>query len=81
MELLHGGVGEAELKKLEQSSPKHLHKFQLGVCGSNHCIDYSDIKMTSNGKLMNYKVIDFIKLYNIYISFLSTRVYINSYDF
>jgi hypothetical protein len=30
--------------------------------------------MTSNGKILNYKVVDLVESYNFYIKFISIRV-------
>jgi hypothetical protein len=34
------------------------------------------MKMTSNGKTLNYKVVDFVESYNVHIKFTSIRIQI-----
>jgi hypothetical protein len=39
------------------------------------------MKMTSNGKTLNYKVVDLVESYNFYIKFTSIRVQTKKYKF
>jgi hypothetical protein len=39
------------------------------------------MKMTSNGKILNYKVVDLVESYNFYIKFTSIRLQTKSYKF
>jgi hypothetical protein len=39
------------------------------------------MKMTSNGKTLNYKVVDLIESYNFHIKFTSIRVQTKNYKF
>jgi hypothetical protein len=38
------------------------------------------MKMTSNGKILNYKVIDLVESYNFHIKFTSIRVQIKKFE-
>jgi hypothetical protein len=37
--------------------------------------------MTSNGKPLNYKIVDLVESYDFHIKFTSIRVHANSYNF
>jgi hypothetical protein len=39
------------------------------------------MKMTSNGKTLNYKVVDLVESYNFHIKFTSIRVQTKNYKF
>jgi hypothetical protein len=39
------------------------------------------MKMTSNGKTLNYKVVDLVEIYNFHINFTSIRLQTKNYNF
>jgi hypothetical protein len=39
------------------------------------------MKMTSNGKIFNYNVVDLVEIYNFHIKFTSIRVQTKNYKF
>ena len=44
---------------------------------SEICVDYLSTKIAPNEKLMNYKVVDLVEVYNFYIKFISIQIHIN----
>jgi hypothetical protein len=49
--------------------------FKYIVKRRNICIDYLSVKMTSNDKNVNNKVVDLDEIYNSHIKFISISVY------
>jgi hypothetical protein len=37
--------------------------------------DYLSLKMTSNEKILNYKIVDLVETYNFHIKFISIQVH------
>jgi hypothetical protein len=64
---LFGGV-ESKAKNLKVAHEYAEHREH------GEYIDYLTMKMTSNGKILNYKVVDLVESYNFHIRFTSIRV-------
>jgi hypothetical protein len=46
-----------------------------GMTSNLNSIDYLSMNMTSNGKTLNYKIVDLVESYNFHIKFTSIRVH------
>jgi hypothetical protein len=59
-----------------EGSPAYSQYVNHGTGGAEIwiVIDYLTMKMTSNGKILNYKVVDLVESYNFHIKFISIQV-------